>query len=60
MPPNPVMLTQGEMKTMTKGSAWMLTDAVVSFAGPAAASPETGARRAPVREWRLRGGESTD
>ncbi|MGH8606583.1 MAG: hypothetical protein ACREX9_03900, partial [Gammaproteobacteria bacterium] len=44
LPPNPVTLTQGEMKTMTKGSAWMLAKAVVSFAGPAAASPETGER----------------
>jgi hypothetical protein len=38
------MLTQGEVKTMTKGFTLMLAEAVVSFVDPCAASPETGER----------------
>jgi hypothetical protein len=34
------MLTQGEVKTMTKGFTLMLAEAVVSFVDPAAASPK--------------------
>jgi len=40
----PGYVDTGEVKTMTKGSAWMLAEGVVSFVGPAAASPERGER----------------
>jgi hypothetical protein len=61
LPQNPVMLTQGELKTMTKGFTWMLAEAVVSFVDPARSEPETGERvEFRVGERRLRSGESTD